>query len=138
MIIMRVKITKEVIYKVILTTATFWFLDFLMHFTGVGETNYYYSLKLFNAFLFSFIWFAIFDIKKSFKKFLFSIVFGTWISLSYLISSYSGFVQFFGIYANSSPPPFVIFGMFLTPLLWWIFHIIVFYMGLEVSRIIKK
>ena len=135
---MRVKITKEVIYKVLITTAVFWVLDFLIHFTGVGETNYYYSLKLFNSLIFSFIWFTVFDIKNSFKKFLFSIVLGTWISLSYLISSYSGLVQFFGIYAYTSPPPFVIFGMVLTPFLWWVFHIVAFYVGLEVSRIIKK
>src|SRR3989344_1127249 len=132
---MKVKITKEVNYKVLITTAVFWILDFVLHYTGVGESNYYYSLKLINAFIFAFIWFAVFDIRKSLKKLYFSIVFGTWVSFSYLISSYSGLVQFFGVAARYSPPPFVIFGMFLTPILWWVFHILAFYAGLEVSRI---
>ena len=135
---MKVKITKEVIYKVLITTAVFWILDFVLHYTGVGESNYYYSLKLINAFIFAFIWFAVFDIRKSLKKLYFSIVFGTWVSFSYLISSYSGLVQFFGVAARYSPPPFVIFGMFLTPILWWVFHILAFYAGLEVSRIMEK
>src|SRR3989344_5822341 len=132
---MKVKITKEVIYKVLITTAIFWILDFILHYTGVGESNYYYSLKLVNAFIFAFIWFVVFDIKKSFKKLLFSIVFGTWISFSYLVSSYSGLVQFFGVAARYTPPSFVIFGLTLTPFLWWVFHILAFYAGLEVSRI---
>jgi len=135
---MRVKITKEVIYKVLITIAIFWIADFVMHFTGVGESNYYYTLKLVNSILFAFIWFGIFDSKKHFKKLVFSAVFGTWISFSYLISSYSGFVQIFGVYARNSPPPFVIFGVFLTPLLWWVFHILAFYIGLEVASLIKN
>jgi len=135
---MKVKITKEVIYKVLITTAIFWILDFILHYTGVGESNYYYSLKLVNAFIFAFIWFVVFDIKKSFKKLLFSIVFGTWISFSYLVSSYSGLVQFFGVAARYTPPSFVIFGLTLTPFLWWVFHILAFYAGLEVSRIMDN
>ncbi|MBI3623455.1 hypothetical protein HY212_05255 [Candidatus Pacearchaeota archaeon] len=135
---MKVKITKEIIYKTLITAAVFWILDFVMHYTGVGESNYYYSLKLVNSFIFAFIWFAVFDIKKSLRKLYFSIVFGTWVSFSYLISSYSGLVQFFGVAARYSPPPFVIFGVFLTPFLWWVFHILAFYAGLEVCRILEK
>ncbi|MEM3091692.1 MAG: hypothetical protein QXD05_01000 [Candidatus Pacearchaeota archaeon] len=135
---MRIKIRKRIWYKVLITVVVFWFLDFILHNMGVGESNYYYSLKFVNSFIFAFIWFTIFDIKKSLNKFYFSIVFGTWVSFSYLISSYSGLVQFFGISARYNPPPFIIFGLTFTPILWWVFHILLFYLGLEASRIIDR
>jgi hypothetical protein len=138
---MKIKITNEIIYKVIIAVAVFWLADFVMHFTGVGETNYYYALKFVNSFLLAFIWFAVFDDGhiKTHKRAIYSFIGGTWISFTYLISSYSGLVQFFGIYALSTPPPFVIFGIFLHPFFWWIYHSLVFWLGLEIARkVIKK
>ncbi len=126
------------IYKILIAVAVFWILDFAVHFTGVGETNYYYTIKLANSALFAFIWFSIFDKKERWKKFLFSIVFGTWISFFYLITAYDGLVQFFGIEAGYGAPPFVIFGIFLTKYLWWAWHIFGFYIGLELSDLIVK
>jgi uncharacterized membrane protein len=94
--------------------------------------------KFGNAILFSIIWFFVIDKKESWKKLLYSFIFGTYISFHYLIASYSGLVQFFfGVYARYSAPPFLIFGMFLTPILWWVFHSIMFYIGLEVSKLVK-
>ena len=65
---MRIKITKNIWYKVIVTVAIFWLADFILHITGVGETNYYYILKMVNSFLLAFIWFTVFDSKKVYKK----------------------------------------------------------------------
>ena len=132
------KITKGMIYRILLTAVIFWFLDFVLHFTGVGESNYYYTIKLANSFLFAFIWFVIFDSKKHSRKLLFSIVFGTWISFFYLVSSYSGLVQFFGIVARYSAPLFVVFEKTFSSFFWWVFHIIAFYVGLEISSFVKN
>ncbi len=130
---------REGIYKIIITAVIFWLLDFVVHFTGAGESNYYYIIKIANAFLFAFIWFSIYSAKSPFKKLLFSVVFGTWISFFYLISSYSGFVQWLGIYARYSAPQFVIFGIYLTKYFWWLWHILSFYLGLEISsKLIKS
>lgn len=131
------KITKEVIYKTLIVVGVFWFADFFLHFTGVGESNYYYVSKLMNSLLFAFLFFAVFNYKEHWKKILYSFVFGTWISFYYLISSYSGLIQIFGIYARYSPPPFVIFGITLTPFLWWAFHSLMFYIGIELVNIMK-
>ncbi len=135
---MKIKITKQIIYKIIITVVVFWLADFIMHITGVGESNYYYVLKLVNSFLLAFIWFTAFDSAEVYKRAIYSFVAGTWISFTYLISSYSGLVQFFGIYALSSPPPFVIFGLFLSPFFWWVYHALVFWAGLELARILIK
>ncbi len=129
---------KRRVYQIIIVVLTFWILDFILHYAGVGETNYYYLSKLGNAILFSIIWFFAFNSKEHWKKLVFSFVFGTWVSFYYLISSYSGFVQYLGVVARYTPPPFVIFGLYLSPLLWWVYHSIVFYLGLELSRIIQK
>ena len=129
---------KQEVYKLIITVLTFWILDFLMHFTGVGETNYYYLSKFGNSILFAFIWFSIYNNKSHIKKFIFSIVFGTWISFYYLISSYSGLVQLLGVSARYTPPVFVIFGLYLNPFFWWVFHILAFYLGLELANLIIK
>ena len=136
---MKVKITKKLICKVIIAVDVFWIADFVMHITGAGETNYYYSLKFVNSFLFAFIWFTAFDSTKVYKRTIYSFVAGTWISFTYLITSYSGLVQFFGVQALYSPPAFVIFGAFLSPFFWWIYHSLVFWLGLEVAiKVIKK
>jgi hypothetical protein len=133
------KNTKKLIYASIITVSIFWILDFVLHFTGVGETNYYYLSKLGNSILFAIIWFFIFNKGKHWQKLLFSVVFGTWISFYYLATSYSGFAQWLGFYARYSPPPFVIFGIFLAPILWWVFHSLSFYVGVEIAdRITKK
>lgn len=129
---------KQVIYKIIITALVFWLLDFVLHFTGIGESNYYYTIKMANALLFAFIWFSIYDKKSHAKKLLFSVVFGTWVSFFYLISSYSGLVQWLGIYARYSAPPFVIFGVYMTKYLWWVFHILAFYLGIEISSKLTK
>ncbi len=136
---MKINLTKEIWYKAIIAVVVFWVLDFIMHITGVGETNYYYTLKLVNSFLLAFVWFTAFDSKQVYKRATYSFVAGTWISFTYLITSYSGLVEFFGIYALSSPPPFVIFGVFLHPFFWWVYHSLVFWLGLEIARkAIKK
>lgn len=133
---MRMKITKEIAYKVILTVVIFWVADFVMHITGVGETNYYYTLKFVNSLLLAFIFFTVFDDAhlKVWKRAIYSFVFGTWVSFSYLITSYSGLVQFFGVQALYSPPAFVIFGITLHPFFWWLYHSLVFWAGLEIAR----
>jgi len=120
------------------TVIVFWLLDFFMHTSGVGESNYYYISKLANSILFATLFFLAFDWKEHWKKLAFSFVFGTWISFYYLISSYSGFVQWLGIYARYTPPPFEIFGIMLTPYLWWFFHALAFYIGLELSGFLRK
>ena len=74
---MKIKITKKIIYNIILVVAIFWFADFLMHIHGVGESNYYYILKFGNATLLAFIWFTIFDNKEHYKKALFANTAGT-------------------------------------------------------------
>lgn len=136
---MKIKITKNTWYKITITIAIFWLADFILHFTGVGESNYYYTLKFVNSFLLAFIWYTIFESKQTYKKIVYSFIFGTWISFTYLISSYSGFVQFFGIGAYYSPPPFVIFGIFLSPFLWWIYHCLIFWLGIEIAqKLIEK
>lgn len=125
---------KRITLGIFITVATFWLSDSVLHFTGVGETNYYYLSKFANSVLFSFIWFAALNYKQHWKKALYSLIFATWVSFYYLISSYSGLVQFlFGVYARYTAPPFVIFGVFLTPYLWWLFHALMFYLGLELS-----
>ena len=129
---------KGVWLKIFVVVAVFWILDFILHRHGVGETNYYYFIKFANALLFSFIWFSVYDKKSHMKKLFFSLVFGTWISFYYLMSSYSGLVQFFGINAYYAAPPFMIFGVFLPSFFWWLFHIIAFYAGLEASDLFKK
>ena len=125
------------ILRIAVIVAVFWVLDFLMHSHGVGESNYYYLSKLANSILFAFIWILIFDYKEHWKKLAFSAVFGTWISFYYLVSSYSGFVQMLGVDARYTPPPFVVFGVFLSPYLWWAFHVLAFYLGTEISSLIK-
>ena len=124
--------------SIIIVILTFWILDFLAHFSGVGETNYYYFSKFANAVLFSCIWFFMFDKKEHWKKIVFSLAFGTWISFYYLVSSYSGLVQLLGVTALYSPPPFVIFGVFLHPIFWWIYHCLAFYLGLEISSLFDR
>lgn len=132
------KETKIKILKIAITLFIFWALDFFMHISGVGETNYYYISKFGNAVLFSIIGFFIFDFKSHTKKLIFSVIFGTWISFYYLVSSYSGLVQLLGISARYSAPPFVIFGYYLSSFFWWFFHILAYYIGLEVAGLIEK
>ena len=126
--------TKNIV-KIIIVVLVFWLSDFFLHFTGVGETNYYYLSKFANSILFATMFFFIFKYKEHWKKLAYSFAFGTWISFYYLVSSYSGAVQqFLGISARYTPPPFVIFGITLTPYLWWFYHAIVFYIGLEIAN----
>jgi hypothetical protein len=122
--------------KIGITFLTFWILDFIFHKIGVGESNYYFLSKFGNALLFAIMWFFIFESSLTWKKIAYSFAFGTWVSFYYLISAYSGLVQFLGISARYTPPPFVIFGMYLSPFLWWIFHGLVFYLGLELAYLL--
>ena len=135
---MKTKITSDIIYRAILVVAVFWVMDFIMHILGVGESNYYYVLKLGNSALLAFVWFSVFDNKKHLKKILFGAFAGTWISFSYLATSYSGLAQLLGISARYTAPPFVIFGIILPTYLWWIFHSLAFYIGLELSELFRK
>lgn len=135
---MKKRLYKNLFLKIAIVVFIFWISDFVFHSIGVGESRYYYFSKFANAILFSVLWFFIINSSVYWKKILFSFAFGTWISFYYLISSYSGFVQLFGIYARYSPPPFVLGGLTLNPVLWWFFHALVFYIGLEVADLIKK
>ncbi|MEX2016960.1 MAG: hypothetical protein WD876_00620 [Candidatus Pacearchaeota archaeon] len=134
------KLTKHVWYKIVITMIVFWLADFVMHITGVGESNYYYVLKLMNSFLLAFIWFTAFDErhKQVWKRGLYAVIAGTWISFTYLMTSYSGLVQWLGFEAYYAPPPFVIFGLFLPPFFWWIYHLLVFWAGLELAKVLIK
>ena len=131
------KRTLNKVYRILIGIFTFWLLDLLFHYVGVGETNYYYLSKLVNAILFSIIWFFVFDKYEFWKKIIYSFVFGTWISFYYLVSSYSGIIQWLGIEARYNPPPFVVFGIVFSPILWWFFHALTFYLGLEFAGMIK-
>ena len=135
---MMAKFDRSIIVKIIILVLVFWLSDFMLHVTGVGESRFYYISKFFNATLFAILWFFVFYSKIHWKKIVYSFVFGTWISFYYLIASYSGLVQYLGIYARYTPPPFVIFGFFLTPLIWWITHSLGFYLGIEISELVKK
>ena len=129
---------KGVLLGVVVVVLTFWIIDFILHYAGVGESNFYYLSKFGNAILFALIWFLGFNYREHWKKLAYAIVFGTWISLYYLAFSYSGFVQLLGIDARYTPPPFVIFGVFLSSYLWWLVNIIAFYFGLEFSQLLKR
>jgi len=132
------KLKKRLFLQVIITVLVFWISDYIFHIIGVGETGYYFLSKFGNAVLFSIIWFFIFNYKEHWKKIVYSVIFATWISFYYLISSYSGLVQLLGIDARYTPPPFVIGGIYLSPLIWWFFHGIAFYIGLELAELIRK
>ena len=129
---------KNRLIKITITALVFWVFDFILHFTGVGETNYYYLSKLGNSILFAVIFFFVLNYPEHWKKLVYSFVFGTWISFYYLVSSYSGLVQLLGINALYGPPPFVIGGLVLTPVLWWVFHSMAFFTGLELAGLIKE
>ena len=125
-------------FQILVISLVFWLLDFTFHYEGVGESNFYYISKFGNAIIFAVMWVFAFRYKENWKKFLFSFIFGTWVSLYYLLASYSGFVQFIGIDARYTPPPFVIFGFYLHPILWWFFHITVFYLGILIAEYFNK
>lgn len=133
---MNQKLKKSLL--VLVPVLIFWILDFVMHMLGVGESNYYFISKLANAVLFSIMWIFIFQGKSHIRKIIYSAIFGTWISFYYLVSSYSGLVQILGVTARYTPPPFVIFGIYLTPYIWWAFHAVSFYLGLEVLSSFNK
>src|SRR3989338_7130198 len=114
------KIGKIEIIKVAIIVAIFWISDFILHSVGIGESKFYFISKFLNASLFAILWVFVFYSRKSWKKFIYSFIFGTWISFYYLVSAYSGLVQYLGIYALYSPPPFIIGTLILTPLLWWV------------------
>jgi hypothetical protein len=124
--------------KVIVVILIFWLSDFILHSVGVGESKFYFISKFLNVTIFALMWFFIFYSRKYWKKIAYSIIFSIWITFYYLISAYSGIVQYLGIHALYAPPPFVIFGVFLPPFIWSLTHGLGFYLGLEVSDIIKK
>src|SRR3989344_8565644 len=126
------------VIQTVITILIFWLSDFILHFTGVGESRFYYISKLANATLFAILWFFVFYSKVHWKKIVYSLAFGTWISFYYLTASYSGIVQYLGIYARYTPPPFVIFGIFLISFIWWITHSLGFYIGIEMAELLKK
>ena len=129
---------KKEVWQVIITAMVFWILDFSLHQHGVGESNYYYLSKFANSILFATLWFFVFKKKEHWKKLIYAFIMGTWISFYYLVFAYSGFVQTLGVNATYAPPPFVIFGIFLSPYLWWVFHALAFYVGLEVAGLLNK
>ena len=132
------KETKQKIIKTIIAFLVFWLFDFVFHYFGVGESNYYYLSKFANSLIFTTLWFFVFNSKKQLNKIIYSFVFGTWISFYYLVSSYSGLVQWLGIYARYTPPPFVVGKLFLSPLLWWVFHSLWFYLGITLADVSVK
>lgn len=129
---------KKKIYGLIIAILTFWLSDFILHNIGVGESPFYFISKFANAVIFGIMWFFVFSSKSHFRKLIYSFIFGTWISFYYLISSYSGLVQTLGIYALSSPPPFVIGSLVLHPIIWWFTHALGFYAGLELADVLNK
>jgi len=135
---MKIKRYSNGIFQIAFIVAAFWILDVVFHMMGAGESNYYYLSKLVNSILFASLWVLAFKSGKSWKKAVYSFVFGTWISFYYLISSYSGLVQWLGIYARYTPPPFVIGSIVLGPFVWWVFHSLVFYLGLEFVQLLDK
>lgn len=126
------------IIKIIIAVLVFWIFDFMIHAIGVGESKFYFISKFFNAVIFAIMWLFVFYSRKHWKKIVYSIIFATWITFYYLISSYSGFVQYLGIYALYTPPPFIILGITLVPFMWWVTHGLWFYLGLEIADLIKK
>jgi len=126
------------IIKIIIAVLVFWIFDFMLHAIGVGESKFYFISKFFNAVIFAIMWLFVFYSRKHWKKIVYSIIFATWITFYYLISSYSGFVQYLGIYALYTPPPFIILGITLVPFMWWVTHGLWFYLGLEIADLIKK
>ena len=126
------------ILKIAITALVFWVFDFLAHVSGVGESHFYYISKFANSVVFSILWWMAFDSKAHWKKLVYSFVFGTWISFYYLVSAYSGLVQWLGLYARYSAPPFVFGSLYLSPFLWWVFHALAFYLGLEIAGVVKK
>ena len=125
--------------QIFIIAAVFWIADFLMHASGVGESSYYYISKLANAALFAILWVLAFNYREHWKKVIFSLIFGTWISFYYLITSYgTGLVQWLGIDARYAAPPFVIGSSYLTPYLWWVFHGLMFFIGLEIANLVEK
>ncbi|MEK6911052.1 MAG: hypothetical protein AABW82_04735 [Nanoarchaeota archaeon] len=135
---MKEKMSFKYILQIVIAFAVFWILDFVFHYFGVGESNFYYLSKFGNAVIFSVLWFLAFQYKEHWKKIVYSFIFGTWISSYYLLASYSGFVQYFGIPARYTPPPFVIGGIYLSPILWWFFHAGAFYLGIVISELLDK
>ena len=121
-------------FSVAITTVVFWVADFAMHNAGVGETNYYYLSKLGNAVLFATLFFTICNYREHWKRLAYAFAFGTWISFYYLASSYTGLVQWLGIYARYTPPPFIIGSLTLSPFLWWVFHSVAFFIGIELAE----
>ena len=128
----------KVFWKIAITAFVFWIFDFLMHISGVGESHFYYISKFANSVIFASLWWLAFDSDARWKKIVYAFVFGTWISFYYLVSAYSGLVQWLGLYARYSAPPFVFGGLYLSPFLWWAFHAFAFYIGIEVAGLIKN
>jgi hypothetical protein len=126
------------ILQVIIAAFVFWILDFMFHVHGVGESNYYYISKLANSVLFATLFFYAFYQKQHWKKLVYAFIMGTWISFYYLIFAYSGLVQSLGIDAAYGPPPFVIFGVYLSPYLWWVFHALAFYLAIELASLLNR
>ena len=126
------------IIKIIIAVLVFWIFDFMIHAIGVGESKFYFISKFFNAVIFAIMWLFVFYSRKHWKKIVYSIIFATWITFYYLISSYSGFVQYLCIYSLYTPPPFIILGITLVPFMWWVTHGLWFYLGLEIADLIKK
>lgn len=135
---MREKIGARKFLQICIVFLVFWLLDFIFHYLGVGESNFYYISKFGNAVIFSVMWFLAFGYKEHWKKIIYSIIFGTWVSLYYLLASYSGFVQYLGIPALYAPPPFVVFGVYLHPIFWWFFHAGTFYLGIIIAELLNN
>ena len=124
--------------RICITVLFFWLFDIFMHSLGVGETHFYYISKFANASLFALLWFLAFDAHSWQKRFGYSFIFGTWISFYYLVSAYSGLVQWLGLTARYAAPPFVFGDLYLSPFLWWVFHSLAFYLGLELAGLVNR
>ncbi len=135
---MKVMWSKSLLLRVVVVAFVFWVGDMFLHYIGVGESTFYYISKLGNGIIFAVLWYVGFAYREHWKKIVYSIVFGTWVSLYYLLASYSGLVQSAGIYALESPPLFVVGSLVLHPVAWWVFHSLVFYLGLQVAELVKK
>src|SRR3989338_6430305 len=115
----------------------FWMLDWLSHVLGGTETLYYYLSKLGNSFLFSLILVKVFwkKLQQSWiSRVIASVVMGLYISFYYLISSYSGLVQQYGIVALTAPPTFFT----LSPFIWGPAHMLYFFVALNFGLYCEK
>ena len=127
---------KKTALLALFVSLTFWSIDWLSHVFGGTETTYYYLSKLVNSFLFSLLLvkFAWKPLQQMKYRIIASIGMGLFISTYYFLSSYSGFVQQYGIVALTSPPTFFMH----SPYLWGPAHMLYYFIALNLGVYLEK